>query len=283
MQYYRAAKAEIRELEQKQQKAEHSKQRFELRRASAPCRGTEGSRAQGPRRARARAKAAQGESAQVVSGTTAATPSAAPKSGLSETQKKLKIEASMAQVALKKAESSSPHTTRPNCKPGRRSAQSRRSGAAGTRCRHAGECQRSTYRQPSGRRGAEEAKIEAAMLKAQIRKLEKFEAPDDDQQAELARLRQQLHEAEQTLSAAQSAAPAPAAKPANDEALKRPRSKPPCSRRRSASWKSSKHRTRTSRPSSLVCVSSCTKPNRPWRPRRAPRPLPPPSQRTTRR
>ena len=52
----------------------------------------------------ARAKAAQGESAQVVSDTTAATPSAAPKSGLSETQKKLKIEASMAQVALKKAE-----------------------------------------------------------------------------------------------------------------------------------------------------------------------------------
>ena len=31
VQYYRAAKAEIRELEQKQQKAEHSKQRFELR------------------------------------------------------------------------------------------------------------------------------------------------------------------------------------------------------------------------------------------------------------
>ena len=59
------------------------------------------------------------------------------------------------------------------------------------------------------------------MLKAQIRKLEKLEAPDDDQQAELAHLRQQLHEAEQALAAAQSAAPAPAAKPVNDEALKK--------------------------------------------------------------
>ncbi|MBA1228026.1 electron transport complex subunit RsxC, partial [Pseudomonas stutzeri] len=60
-----------------------------------------------------------------------------------------------------------------------------------------------------------------AMLKAQIRKLEKLEVPDDDQQAELARLRQQLHEAEQALAAAQSAAPAPTAKPADDEALKK--------------------------------------------------------------
>ena len=149
--------------------------------------------------------------------------------------------------------------------PGRRSAQSRRSGAAGTRCRHAGECQRSTYRQPSGRRGAEEGQDRSRHAQGADPQAGKLEAPDDDQQAELARLRQQLHEAEQALAAAQSAAPAPAAKSADDEALKRPRSKPPCSRRSSASWKSSKHRTRTSRPSSLVCVSSCTKPNRPWR------------------
>ncbi len=65
------------------------------------------------------------------------------------------------------------------------------------------------------------AKIEAAMLKAQIRKLEKVETPDDDQQAELARLRQQLHEAEQGLSAAQNSAPTPDAKPAADDALKK--------------------------------------------------------------
>ncbi len=59
------------------------------------------------------------------------------------------------------------------------------------------------------------------MLKAQIRKLEKVETPDDDQQAELAHLRQQLHEAEQVLSAAQTTASTPAAKPAADDALKK--------------------------------------------------------------
>ncbi|MBU1804647.1 MAG: electron transport complex subunit RsxC, partial [Gammaproteobacteria bacterium] len=74
---------------------------------------------------------------------------------------------------------------------------------------------------PADDEALKKAKIEAAMLKAQIRKLEKIEAPDDDQQTELARLRQQLHDAEQALTAAQSAAPAPAAKPADDEALKK--------------------------------------------------------------
>ena len=121
------------------------------------------------------------------------------------------------------------------------------------------------------------------MLKAQLRKLEKLEAPDDDQQAELARLRQQLHEAEQALAAAQSAAPAPAAKPADDEALKKAKIEAAMLKAQIRKLESSKRRTTTSRPSSLVCVSSCTKPNRPWQPPRAPRPLPPPSQRTTRR
>ena len=60
MQYYRAAKAEIRELEQKQQKAEYSKQRFDqrqerLRRAEEQKEAERKARAE---RA-ARAKAAQ--------------------------------------------------------------------------------------------------------------------------------------------------------------------------------------------------------------------------------
>src|SRR5690606_1862304 len=74
---------------------------------------------------------------------------------------------------------------------------------------------------PADDEALKKAKIEAAMLRAQIRKLEKLENPDDDQQAELARLRQQLEEADKALAAAQSAAPAPAAKPADDEALKK--------------------------------------------------------------
>src|SRR5690606_25408761 len=74
---------------------------------------------------------------------------------------------------------------------------------------------------PAEDEALKKAKIEAAMLRAQIRKLEKLENPDDDQQAELARLRQQLEEADKAPATAQGAAPAPAAKPADDEALKK--------------------------------------------------------------
>jgi len=222
VQYYRAAKAEIRELEQKQQKAEHSKQRFELRQERLR-RAEEQKEAERKARAEraARAKAAQGESAQVVSDTTAATPSAAPKSGLSETQKKLKIEASMAQVALKKAEKQLAAHDTPELQA--QVSDLRKAAEAVQQALDAvmQESASAPTVSPADDEALKKAKIEAAMLKAQIRKLEKFEAPDDDQQAELARLRQQLHEAEQTLAAAQSAAPAPAAKPANDEALKK--------------------------------------------------------------
>ncbi|MNF95774.1 Electron transport complex subunit RsxC [compost metagenome] len=65
------------------------------------------------------------------------------------------------------------------------------------------------------------AKIDAAMLRAQLRKLEKLEAPDDDQQTELARLRQQLEEAEKALAELQSQAPVAPARPADDGALKK--------------------------------------------------------------
>jgi len=222
VQYYRAAKAEIRELEQKQQKAEHSKQRFELRQERLR-RAEEQKEAERKARAEraARAKAAQGESAQVVSDTTAATPSAAPKSGLTETQKKLKIEASMAQVALKKAEKQLAAHDTPELQA--QVSDLRKAAEAAQQALDAvmQESASAPTVSPADDEALKKAKIEAAMLKAQIRKLEKLEAPDDDQQAELARLRQQLHEAEQALAAAQSAAPAPAAKPADDEALKK--------------------------------------------------------------
>jgi len=222
VQYYRAAKAEIRELEQKQQKAEHSKQRFELRQERLR-RAEEQKEAERKARAEraARAKAAQGESAQVVSDTTAATPSAAPKSGLSETQKKLKIEASMAQVALKKAEKQLAAHDTPELQA--QVSDLRKAAEAAQQALDAvmQESASAPTVSPADDEALKKAKIEAAMLKAQIRKLEKLEAPDDDQQAELARLRQQLHEAEQALAAAQSAAPTPAAQPADDEALKK--------------------------------------------------------------
>jgi len=221
VQYYRAAKGEIRELEQKQQKAEHSKQRFELRQERLR-RAEEQKEAERKARAEraARAKAAQSESGPTA--TTAETAAPAQKTSLSETQKKLKIEASMAQVALKKAEKQL--ATHATAELEAQVADLRNAAEAAQRALDA--AMQADSAPPATAPGpddavAKKAKIEAAMLKAQIRKLEKIEAPDDDQQAELARLRQQLHEAEQALSTAQSAAPAPAAKPADDEALKK--------------------------------------------------------------
>jgi len=221
VQYYRAAKGEIRELEQKQQKAEHSKQRFELRQERLR-RAEEQKEAERKARAEraARAKAAQSESSPTA--TTAETAAPAQKTSLSETQKKLKIEASMAQVALKKAEKQL--ATHATAELEAQVADLRNAAEAAQRALDA--AMQADSAPPATAPGpddavAKKAKIEAAMLKAQIRKLEKIEAPDDDQQAELARLRQQLHDAEQALTAAQSAAPAPAAKPADDEALKK--------------------------------------------------------------
>jgi len=221
VQYYRAAKGEIRELEQKQQKAEHSKQRFELRQERLR-RAEEQKEAERKARAEraARAKAAQSESGPTA--TTAETAAPAQKTSLSETQKKLKIEASMAQVALKKAEKQL--ATHATAELEAQVADLRNAAEAAQRALDA--AMQADSAPPATAPGpddavAKKAKIEAAMLKAQIRKLEKIEAPDDDQQAELARLRQQLNDAEQALTAVQSAAPAPAAKPADDEALKK--------------------------------------------------------------
>ncbi len=221
VQYYRAAKGEIRELEQKQQKAEHSKQRFELRQERLR-RAEEQKEAERKARAEraARAKAAQSESGPTA--TTAETAAPAQKTSLSETQKKLKIEASMAQVALKKAEKQL--ATHATAELEAQVADLRNAAEAAQRALDA--AMQTDSAPPATAPGpddavAKKAKIEAAMLKAQIRKLEKVETPDDDQQAELARLRQQLNDAEQALTAAQSAAPVPAAKPANDEALKK--------------------------------------------------------------
>ena len=213
VQYFRAAKGEIRELEQKQQKAEHSRQRFEqrqerLRRAEEQKEAERKARAE---RA-ARAKAAK-EAAPAVE--------ASPQNvEAGEALKRLKIEASMAQVALKKAEKQlAQHDTEEL----RQQVDTLRAAAeqAQRALATAQAAAPTPAAQPAADEALKKAKIEAAMLRAQIRKLEKLEAPDDDQQAELARLRQQLEEADKLLAAAEARAPAPAAKPADDEALKK--------------------------------------------------------------
>ena len=208
VQYYRAAKAEIRELEQKQLKAEHSKQRFEqrqerLRRAEEQKEAERKARAEKA----ARAKAAQAEA-----------PPAAAAAPADEALKKLKIEASMAQVALKKAEKQlAAHDT-----PELQAQVSELRAAAEAAQKALADAQAAAPApKPASDEALKKAKIEAAMLKAQLRKLEKIENPDDDQQAELARLRQQLEAAEKALVGLQNQAPAPAANPVSDEALKK--------------------------------------------------------------
>ncbi|MDA7088673.1 electron transport complex subunit RsxC [Pseudomonas sp. SA3-5] len=217
VQYYRAAKGEIRDLEQKQLKAEQSKQRFELRQERLR-RADEQKEAERKARAEkaARAKAAQ---ATAPAGTDDGVHTTKP-AGLSDELKKLKIEASMAQVALKKAEKQLATHATPEMQT--QVDQLRRAATTAQQALdNAMVASPPAAAAPAADDGAlKKAKIDAAMLRAQLRKLEKLEAPDDDQLAELARLRQQLEEAEQALSSLHSQA-APPAQPVDDGALKK--------------------------------------------------------------
>ncbi|MEA1604324.1 electron transport complex subunit RsxC [Pseudomonas spirodelae] len=208
VQYYRAAKGEIRDLEQKQLKAEQSKQRFELRQER--LRRAEEQK-EADRQARA-AKAAQAKAAQAQAAPAAGSDASATKpAGLSDEQKKLKIEASMAQVALKKAEKQlATHATSEL----QTQVDALRSAAAAAQL----ALDTALAANPPAPVAAaaddsalKKAKIDAAMLRAQVRKLEKLEAPSDEQQAELQQLRSQLDAAQTLLASLQAEAPAPAA------------------------------------------------------------------------
>ena len=222
VQYYRAAKGDIRALEQKQQKAEHSKQRFELRQERLR-RAEEQKEADRKARAEraARAKAAQAETSSTASQDDSVARVQATKAGLSDEQKKLKIEASMAQVALKKAEKQLAAHATPELESQvteLREAAAQAQQALDKAIAAAPPTQ--ALSPPANDDVAKKAKIEAAMLRAQVRKLEKLESLDADQQTELSRLQTQLATAEQALANAQTPAAAPA-KPAHGEALKK--------------------------------------------------------------
>ncbi len=198
VQYYRAAKGEIRELEQKQLKAEQSKQRFELRQERLR-RAEEQKEAE--RQARA-AKAAQAKAAQAQTAPAAADSAVPPaKLGLSDEQKKLKIEASMAQVALKKAEK-----------------------------------QLATHASP-------------------------------ELQAQVDELRSAAAIAQQALDMAMAANPpatAAATPVADDGAVKKPRSTPPCSAPKCANWRSLKRPAMSSKANCNNCAASWKPPKNCW-------------------
>ncbi|SEI68468.1 electron transport complex protein RnfC [Azotobacter beijerinckii] len=205
VQYYRAAKAEIRELEQKQHKAEHSRRRFELRQERLR-KAEEQKEAERQARAEqaARAKALQTESAALPDRTAplAAQPSLA--AGLLEQQKKLRIEASMAQVALKKAEKQLAAHATPELEA--QVAELRAAVEAAKKTLEAVTAAAPPAVPASNDAALKKAKIELAMKRTELKKAEKAGADD----AELTRLREALAGAERALHAAEEASDKPA-------------------------------------------------------------------------
>ncbi len=225
VQYYRAAKSDIRELEHKQLKAEQSRQRFEQRQERLR---REDERKEADRQARAekaaRAKAAQAEAASNPA-TADSTPSSA-EAGQIDALKRLKIEASMTQVALKKAEkqlavhaSSELQSQVDDLRVAAEAAQQALSVELAKNAAVATMPAASTAASNDGE--LKKAKIDAAMLRAQLRKLEKLEAPSAEQEAERQQLAAQLASAEQLLASLQSQAPAATEKPVADAELKK--------------------------------------------------------------
>ena len=208
VQYYRAAKANIREQEQLQQKADYSKQRFEFRQERLRL-------AEEQKEAERLARAERTAKARASQPEVSASP-------VDDQLKRLKIEASMAQVALKKAEKQlAQHDTEEL----KTQVEALRTAAeAAQNALEQAQASAPVATAPTTTATVDDqlkkAKIDAAMLKAQLRKLEKVENPTAEQQAELEKLRSQLLTAEQALAGLSAEAPA-AAKPAVDEALKK--------------------------------------------------------------
>src|SRR5690606_8678036 len=117
-----------------------------------------------------------------------------------------------AQVALKKAEKQLALHDTPELQ-----AQVAELRSAAEAAQKVLEAAQPAATKPASDEALKKAKIDAAMLRAQLRKAEKLEAPDAEQQAELERLRSQLAAAENTLTELESQAPAPVAKPSGDD------------------------------------------------------------------
>lgn len=221
VQYYRAAKSEIRALDLQAHKADHSKQRFEQRQARLQ-REAEQKEIERQQRAEkaARLKAAkEAEAAQ----TAAAPPVSAPDverveaqkpSGLTPEQKQLKIAAATAQMALKKAQkqvAANPDNEElkaqiPELEQAVEDSQRAFDAAMG-------DVSVKTTPPPAsaGDNDAKRLKIEAAMARAALKKAEKAagDTPTEEQEKELYTLREALAVAESRL-------------PKDQEALRKP-------------------------------------------------------------
>jgi len=221
VQYYRAAKSDIRALDLQQHKSDHSKQRFEhrqerLQREAEQKERDRQARAEKAARLKAakEAEAAKPSTESANSDSASAEPDVArlqaqKPSGLSPEQKQLKIAAATAQMALKKANkqlAANPDNTDlqaqiPELEQAARDAQEAFDKAQG-------EVATQPTAEPSaGADDAKKLKIEAAMLRANLKKAERAagENPSAEQQAELAKLREEAEAAEARVPATATA------------------------------------------------------------------------------
>lgn len=204
VQYYRAAKGEIRTQQQKHAKAEHARQRFEFRQKRLRL---EEERKAAERQARAermaKAKAAKEKAEAAQPATAANEPSA-------EALKKLKINASMARVALTKAEKQLAQHDTPElhaqvaqlteaAQAAQQVLAEAESKAAATPATTAVTDKPAKPAKPALSEAVKKAKIELAMAKAALKKAERAEASEE----ELQPLRSAVTQAEQALEAAE--------------------------------------------------------------------------------
>lgn len=219
VQYYRASKSDIREQEQRQLKAEHSRLRFEQRQER--LRREEERRAAERLERQARVAQAQTleDQAQVEVPAAPAAQSVIERvkaekavGNTPDQLKRLKIEASMAQVALRKAEKQlASHGTdqlRAQVADLRRAAEEAKAALA------AGESE-STIARPlpatapvADDAALKKAKIDATLARAQLKKsLKAFgDSPSEDQRGTLAALHEEVERIERQLNALQGIA-----------------------------------------------------------------------------
>ncbi|MEP9317678.1 electron transport complex subunit RsxC [Pseudomonas sp. LABIM340] len=217
VQYYRAAKGEIRELELRQLKAEQSRLRFEQRQER--LRREEEQRTADRVARQERAARVQEDQPEVEIPAAPAAQSViervkAEKSvgNAPDQLKRLKIDASMAQVALKKAEKQlASHDTeqlRTQVAELRVAAAEAKAALAAAEAQSASAEPTPAAATVTDEAALKKAKIDAAMARAQLKKSEKAfgELPSDEQRTTLASLRADVERIERQLNELQGTA-----------------------------------------------------------------------------
>ncbi|MNE12247.1 Electron transport complex protein RnfC [compost metagenome] len=226
VQYYRAAKADIRELQLKQQKAEHSRLRFEQRQERLR---REEERKAGERLARqekaARARETQTAAIEPAQSIIERVKAEKAVGNAPDDLKRLKIESSMAQVALKKAEKQLATHDTPELQA--QVADLRAAADAAKAALAAAEAANTPTPAPTAAPVANDAalkkaKIDGAMARAQLKKSEKAfgENPSTEQQATLQQLRAEVERLDRLQAELQAPPPAAPAPSDGEKALK---------------------------------------------------------------